>query len=191
MVPGSWFEVLQNPEPEPWNEEPGTRNHVLMTRSQSRQTAREILRIVPAVMRTVAAELRGAGELPAPAHFGLLMALSAQPRTLTELAALHGVSLPTMSNSISALVGRGWVRRLAPVKDRRVVIIEVTAAGRTTVDRVGRSAEAHLAEILAPLDADARRRLQAGLGVLRAVFGNRPKGQRSGCSVQVKRRKAE
>jgi DNA-binding MarR family transcriptional regulator len=148
-----------------------------MTRSQSRAAARDILKIVPVVMRTVAAELRASGELPAPAHFGLLAMLSAQSRTLTELAALQGVSLPTMSNSISALVERGWVRRTAPVKDRRVVIIEVTTNGRATVARVSRSAEGHLAEILAPLDAEARRRLQSGLSVLRKVFAHGPNGR--------------
>ena len=142
-----------------------------MNRSQARETAREILKIVPQVMRAVAAELRSAGELPAPAHFGLLTVLSAQSCTLTELATLHGVSLPTMSNSISAMVQRGWVRRTAPVRDRRVVIIEVTATGRAVVDRVGRAAEAHLAEVLAPLDDASRKRLQAGLSVLRKVFG--------------------
>mgnify|MGYP003705125993 CR=1 FL=1 len=61
----------------------------------------EMLRIVPLVMRTVAAELRAAGEMPAPAHFGLLTVLGPHPRTLTELALLQGVSLPTMSNSIA------------------------------------------------------------------------------------------
>ena len=73
--------------------------------------------------------------------------LSQQPRTLTELAALQGVSLPTMSNSISAMVDRGWVRRTAPTSDRRVVIIEITATGKSAVERVGRSAEAHLADV--------------------------------------------
>jgi DNA-binding MarR family transcriptional regulator len=125
-------------------------------------------------MRTVAAELRAAGELPAPAHFGLLSMLSAQPRTLTELATLQGVSLPTMSNSVSALVEHGWVKRLAPIQDRRIVIVEVTPLGRATLDRVGRLAEAHLAEKLAPLDAASRRRIQAGLSVLRAVFEDEP-----------------
>src|SRR5437660_12486669 len=109
-----------------------------MTRSQARRSAHEILKIVPLVMRTVAAELRAAGELPAPAHFGLLTMLSAQPRTLSELANLQGVSLPTMSNSISSMVHRGWVRRTAPPKDRRVVIIDVTPTGRPAVERVGR-----------------------------------------------------
>ncbi len=154
-------------------------NHV-----QAREAARELLEIMPLVMRTVAAELRAAGELPAPAHFGLLMLLREQQRTLTELAALRGVSLPTMSNSIAALVQRGWVRRNAagpprpglgaPAPDRRVVVLEVTSSGRAALERVGRAAEGHLAEVLAPLDAASRRRLRAGLTVLRNVFATPP-----------------
>jgi DNA-binding MarR family transcriptional regulator len=146
-----------------------------MTRDQARESARDVLEIIPLVMRTVAAELRSAGELPAPAHFGLLSALIDGPRMLTELASLHGVSLPTMSNSITAMAERGWVRRTAPETDRRVVMIEVTTMGRAALERVARCAEAHLAEILAPLDPTARRRLHGGLGVLRKVFA-RPNG---------------
>src|SRR5262245_61230444 len=141
-----------------------------MTRVQARETARDILEIVPLVMRTVAAELRAAGELPAPAHFGLLSLLTERSRMLTELASIQGVSLPTMSNSISAMVERGWVRRTAPETDRRVVIIEVTTTGRAALERVARAAEAHIAEVLAHLDGPSRRRLHGGLGVLRKVF---------------------
>jgi DNA-binding MarR family transcriptional regulator len=149
-----------------------------MTKPHAKDAAREILKIVPLVMRTVAAELRAAGELPAPAHFGLLSVLSAQPRTLTELAQMQGVSLPTMSNSISAMVQRGWVRRSSPPRDRRVVIIEVTANGKGALERVTKAAEAHLSEMLVPLDAVSRRRLQAGLAVLRTVFGaGHPRGR--------------
>lgn len=141
-----------------------------MTRDQARDAARDILQIIPLVMRAVAAELRSAGELPAPAQFGLLSMLTHRPRRLTELASLQGVSLPTMSSSISSMVERGWVRRAVPEGDRRVVTVEVTAAGKAALDRVARAAEAHLAEVLAPLDAPARRRLHGGLGVLRKVF---------------------
>jgi DNA-binding MarR family transcriptional regulator len=143
-----------------------------MLKRPSREVAREILKIIPLVMRTVAAELRAAGELPAPAHFGLLTMLSAQPRTLSELASLQGVSLPTMSNSISAMVQRGWVRRTSPAKDRRVVIIEVTPTGKAAVERIGRAAEAHLSVLLGPLDATSKRRLSAGLAVLRKIFSD-------------------
>ena len=142
--------------------------------THARETARELLEIMPLVMRAVAAELRAGGEMPAPAHFGLLMKLREQPRTLTELATHWGVSLPTTSNSISALAQRGWVRRNAPGKDRRVAVIEVTPAGRAALERVGRAAEAHLAEVLAPLDQTSRRRLRAGLAVLRNVFTASP-----------------
>ncbi len=145
-----------------------------MTRDQARESARDILQIIPLVMRAVAAQLRSAGELPAPAHFGLLSMLSQRSRSLTELASLQGVSLPTMSNSISAMVERGWVRRTAPDGDRRVVTVEVTTSGKAALDRVARAAETHLAEVLAPLDAPARRRLHGGLGVLRKVFTPAP-----------------
>jgi DNA-binding MarR family transcriptional regulator len=158
------------------------KQRVPMTTSRPpRDAAREILKIVPLVMRTVAAELRANGELPAPAHFGLLTILARHPRTLTELAMLQGVSLPTMSNSISRLVERGWVRRVFPARDRRVVIVEATALGKATVKRVGRAAEAHLAEKLSGLEAESVVRLHAGLAVLRRVFAEpagRPKNGR-------------
>src|SRR5438132_12701468 len=117
---------------------------MVMTRVQARETARELLEIIPLVMRTVAAELRAAGEMPAPAHFRLLSILSVRPRMLSDLASLQGVSLPTMSNSISAMVERGWVRREVPGGDRRIVMIDVTPPGRAALERVSRCAEAHL-----------------------------------------------
>jgi DNA-binding MarR family transcriptional regulator len=162
-----------------------------MTRVQARETARDILQIVPLVMRTVAAELRAAGELPAPAHFGLLSILSERPRTLTELASIQGVSLPTMSNSISAMVDRGWVRRTPPGTDRRVVIIEVTVAGRGALERVAKAAETHLAEAVADLDVTSRRRLHNGLGVLRKVFSAKlpPNGSASRKSHRTTRKR--
>jgi DNA-binding MarR family transcriptional regulator len=148
-----------------------------LTRVLARDTARKLLEIMPLVMRTVAAELRAAGELPAPAHFPLLHVLSEGPRTLSELAALRGVSLPSMSNSVTTLVEHGWVRRTEPGRDRRVLMLEVTAGGRAALDRVTRSAERHLADALVGLDSPSGRRLQAGLSVLREVFTAPPAGQ--------------
>jgi DNA-binding MarR family transcriptional regulator len=140
-----------------------------MTRVQARDTAREILEIIPLVMRTVAAELRAAGEMPAPAHFGLLSILCVRPRMLSELASIQGVSLPTMSNSITAMVESGWVRREAPDGDRRIVMIDVTPTGRAALERVSRAAEAHLADVLTrstcPRGAAAGRRAPAARGL--------------------------
>jgi DNA-binding MarR family transcriptional regulator len=145
-----------------------------MKRVHARHTARQLLEIMPLVMRTLAAELRASGELPAPAQFALLSLLSEQPRTLTEIAELRGVSLPSVSNSITALAERGWVRRTAPSRDRRVLILEVTPGGRSALERVKRAAENHLADVLAPLDLSTRKRLQEGLGILRELFAAPP-----------------
>lgn len=146
-----------------------------MNRTQARATARELLEIVPLVMRTVAIQLRAAGELPAPAaHFGLLMTLAERSRSLTELAARRGVSLPTMSKSVTALAARGWIRRAASGKDRRAVVLEVTPSGRAALERACRCAETRLSEVLVPLDAASRRRLVGGLAVLRRVFASPP-----------------
>jgi len=109
---------------------------------------------------------------------------------LTDLASMQGVSLPTMSSSISAMVERGWVKRSAPdADDRRVVMIEVTSNGRAALERVSRAAEGHLAEVLAPLDVPARRRLQGGLGILRKVFAGLPASvSRKGHRTPVRRK---
>ena len=72
------------------------------------------------------------------------------------------------------MVERGWVRREAPDGDRRVVMIDVTPVGRAALERVSKAAEAHLADVLAPLDLPARRRLVGGLGVLRKIFAAAP-----------------
>ena len=146
-----------------------------MTRVQARETAREILEIIPLVMRTVAAELRAAGEMPAPAHFGLLSILSVRPRMLSDLASLQGVSLPTMSNSISAMVERGWVRREAP--GRRPPRRDDRSRRRPAARRSSasaRGAEAHLADVLAPLDLPARRRLSAASACCARCLPARP-----------------
>jgi DNA-binding MarR family transcriptional regulator len=145
-----------------------------MTKGKAREAARALLEVMPLVMRTVAAELRAAGELPAPAHFPLLHLLSEHPRTLSELAAFRGVSLPSMSSSVNTLVGRGWIRRMTPGTDRRVVMLEVTPGGRAALDRVAKAAELHIADVLSPLGEPARRRLQSGLNVMRVAFAAPP-----------------
>jgi DNA-binding MarR family transcriptional regulator len=145
-----------------------------VTKAQARETARALLEVMPLVMRTVAAELRAAGELPAPAHFPLLHMLSEQPRSLSELAAVRGVSLPSMSSSVTTLVAKGWIKRVTAAADRRIVMLEVTPGGKAALDRVARAAERHLAVVLSPLGQPARKRLQSGLDEMRRAFAAPP-----------------
>jgi DNA-binding MarR family transcriptional regulator len=141
---------------------------------EARTIAAEVLAVIPRVMRALSAELRASGELPAPAHFGLLTLLAREPSTASQLARWQGVSRPTMSNSIGALIRRGWARRTPSPEDRRVVVVDVTPSGRALVERVGRAARRHLAGQLLPLDLASARRLRDGLAVLKDVFAEGP-----------------
>ena len=127
-----------------------------MTRVQARDTAREILEIIPLVMRTVAAELRAAGEMPAPAHFGLLSILSVRPRMLSDLASGYP------ARSISDLLlqtGRSLRLRRAPDDGSPDVLANPGSALPDAAGQAGRrrrpdDAVARVEEPLAPLDED-------------------------------------
>jgi len=131
----------------------------------------QVLETIPLVMRALASELRRTEYGLAPVHFGLLVILAHSPRNLSELAEQQAVSLPTMSNSITTLVERGWVKRTRDPHDRRMVLVELTPAGREVLSEIQRQAEARVADILTPLSPTECDQLVAGLAVLRAAFG--------------------
>jgi len=132
--------------------------------------ARQILEVIPLVMRTLASELRRTPHALRPHHLGLLPMLAGRQHNLSELAERHRVSPATMSNSITALVDRGWVSRVRDPHDRRMVLIELTPAGRAELNKMRSAAEARLAALLASLSPEECDHLLAGLAMLRTVF---------------------
>jgi DNA-binding MarR family transcriptional regulator len=111
--------------------------------------ARQIVEIVPLVMRSLAAEVR---------------------KSLGDLAEHEQISLPTVSRSISTLEDRGWARRQESSRDRRVVLGEITQEGEAVLGSLQSSAERRVLEMLGPLSAEEITHLKAGLPVLRKVF---------------------
>ena len=137
---------------------------------QSQIVAREILQVIPLVMRALSSQMRHSGSLQVPAHLGLLGMLLKKPRSLGELARAHGVAASTMSRTVNTLCQRGWVCRGKAQYDRRVVLIEITSAGQVVLDQVRREAEERLAELLASLSNEESEALFEGLAVLRSAF---------------------
>lgn len=133
--------------------------------------ARQVVEVIPQVMRTLALEIRSTGHLPLPAHCPLLVILAERPHNLSELAEKHAVSLPTMSNSISRLVERGLVTRVRAPHDRRVVRVELTTAGKAALELMRRSVEERLARSLVNLSPEQCDEVLAGLEALAACFG--------------------
>jgi DNA-binding MarR family transcriptional regulator len=138
--------------------------------TEVKAVAQEIVKVIPQVMRTIGAERHFSGHTMSPAHLRLLTILASHPCNLSELAVRHAVSLPTMSNSISVLVERGWVNRVPSPGDRRQILLELTPDGRTVLIEIKSRAEARVAEVLGKLSSDDLASLSAGLTVLEQAF---------------------
>ena len=140
-------------------------------------TAQQIMQVIPMVMRTLALEMRSVGRLDVPAHSRLLVILAHGPHCLSELAEKHAVSLPTMSNSISTLVERGWVKRSRSPHDRRKIQVELTPDGREVLGEMTQALEECMAGKLACLSPAECEHVTSGLEVLRECFARRPSGE--------------
>ncbi len=146
---------------------------------KTRIAARQVVEVIPLVMRTLALEMRSTGYLLAPVHCPLMVMLAEGSHNLSELAETQAVSLPTMSNSISALVERGWVTRVRAPHDRRMVLVELTPAGRTVLEEVKRSVEGRVGRLLASLSPAECDQLLTGLEVLCGCFTRPADGAQS------------
>ena len=103
--------------------------------------ARQIVEIVPLVMRCLAADVRKSGHTLSPSHFRMLTMLHERPWSLGELAEHEQISSPTVSRSISTLEERGWAERRVSPQDRRVVLAEITPQGEAVLGMLRASAE--------------------------------------------------
>jgi len=139
--------------------------------------ATQLLHVVMLVMRSLAADMRRAPTVIAPAQMGILMRVAAEPCTMSSLAQHQTVSLPTISRSVDMLVRRGWLERWIDRHDRRQSMLRLTAQGRAALRAVKRRTELHMRRTLAPLSAGERRQLVGTMKVLARVL-DRPTGDR-------------
>jgi DNA-binding MarR family transcriptional regulator len=138
-----------------------------MSRStEVKAVAQAIIKVIPRVMRTLGSARQWPGLTVSHAHFRLLGILASHPCNLSELAVQQAVSLPTMSNSISVLVERGWVNRAPSQDDRRKVLLELTPDGRAVLVKMRSEAEARVVELLDDLSPNDLKNLSAGLVIL-------------------------
>jgi len=135
-----------------------------------RAVSQEIVEVIPLIMRTIVADHHNSSHPMSPAHLRLLTILAHHPCNLSELALRQAVSLPTMSNSISVLVQRGWVKRVPSPDDRRQVLLELTPDGRAVLIDTKNRAETRVAELIGALSPDELANLSAGLAVLEQAF---------------------
>jgi len=134
--------------------------------------ARELLEVVPLVMRTIRAEMRRqrAPGLTVP-QFRLLVYLERrQGASLSEAAAYLGLTAPSTSVMVEALRKRGLVDRRTNASDRRRVTLALTPDGQAAMETAREVTRARLAERLAALTEQERAVVSQAMNTLRPLF---------------------
>jgi DNA-binding MarR family transcriptional regulator len=107
-----------------------------------------------------------------PPQAGLLRVVAAEPgRTQQAVAGQLGLLPSRLVILIDELEGRGLVERRRDPHDRRNSALYVTDAGKATLQDIGRAAQAHGDDLLAPLTKADRATLSDLLGRLAAHHG--------------------
>jgi DNA-binding MarR family transcriptional regulator len=91
---------------------------------------------------------------------------TAEPRQVGELAETFGVSVPSMSRAVDALVKKRLASRVEDAEDRRVRRVAITAKGKQLVDTLLVVRQAGLEAFAESLSAEQRRKLDAAVDSL-------------------------
>ena len=121
------------------------------------------------LLRRLAQDDRATG-VSAPRLSALSVLVFGGPRTIGELAGLEGVTPPTMTRLVAAMVADGLIDRREDPADRRVVRVQASATGRSLL-LAGRDRRvAALAAMVKPLTAKERRRLDAAAATIERML---------------------
>jgi len=144
--------------------------------SSVQQCAAEILEAVPAIIRFIRSEMRAhrGADLSVPQFRALALLSRSQGASLSVVAEFLGLSLPATSRLVDGLVKHGLVTRRTPAGNRRVVALSVSVRGRATWEAARQATQQRLAEVITPLTAAQRARIQEALRILRETFQPEP-----------------
>jgi DNA-binding MarR family transcriptional regulator len=110
------------------------------------------------------------------------------PRRLTELAAVEGVSQPTMTTLAARLADQGLLHRDRDPRDGRAVVLSLTPEGAHLLARRRAERADRLAGPLADLSPDDVRAIADALPALTRLAGSlTPEARRSPTPVEVTR----
>jgi DNA-binding MarR family transcriptional regulator len=89
-----------------------------------------------------------------------------EPHQVSDLAETFGVSVPSMSRAVDALVKKGLATRVEDVEDRRVRRVAITARGKKVVETLLVVRQAGIESFAESLTAAQRRKLDAAVDAL-------------------------
>jgi DNA-binding MarR family transcriptional regulator len=132
------------------------------------ETAARLRAVVGKLSRRLNALARGSGLTPS--QLSALGVIARQgPMRLSELAEAESMNPTMLSRVVAALDDAGLVRRRADPGDRRAGLLEVTASGRRTHDRLRAERGRALTSGLQTLDPHSAEAIAAALPALEAL----------------------
>jgi DNA-binding MarR family transcriptional regulator len=131
-----------------------------------------LMDVVPLVMRYIRMEMRSRRMrgLSIPQFRILVFLYRNEGATLSEVANNVGLTLPSASKTIDALVTRKLVIRTVSPDDRRYISLKLSKPGRATLMQARRATEASLAEKVAALSPAQQAMVSETMRALGSVF---------------------
>ncbi len=136
------------------------------------ETARQVLEIIPTVMRAIRAEFRSQRSRDLSiAQFRTLAYIKANDgASLTSLAAHIGLTLPSMSKLIDGLARRGLVTRSMDEEDRRKICLCLTGTGKDELASAYEHTQTFLANKISSLPKEDLDTVSRSMQILRDLF---------------------
>ena len=134
--------------------------------------AREILDVVPVIMRTIRAEMRShrSADLTVPL-FRTLLFLERHPgASLHGLAGHLGLTSPSVCKIVDGLAAHALVERRPSETDRRKIALRLTPNGQQVMEKARTSTQARLVDLLAQLSREQCETIYEALQILSPIF---------------------
>lgn len=142
--------------------------------------AREILEVIPTIMRVIRMEMRSqrSSDLTVPQFRALLFIHRNPGCSLLAVADHLGLTSPTVCKMVDGLTDGGMVSRLPSRTDRRKVLLTLTAHGQALLEMARSGTLTRLEGILSPLTPYEREIVLQAMKYLQPLFLERVEGEK-------------
>jgi DNA-binding MarR family transcriptional regulator len=139
-----------------------------------KESARELLEVIPAVMRDIRSEMRSrrSPNLTVPQFRALAFVDTNKGSSLLEVANHMGLTPPSTCRLMDGLIARGMMTRQDNPNDRRRVKLTVTSSGQAILKASRMGTLVYLSDKLSGVTAGDRKVIVKAMKTLRSVFTN-------------------
>jgi DNA-binding MarR family transcriptional regulator len=139
-------------------------------------TAREILDIVPLIMRSIRVEMRNqrSADLTVTQFRALLFIHRNQHTSLKNLAYYLGLTSPTVCKMVDWMVLNQLVWREISPKDRRKITLALTEKGNDILEKAHSGTQERLTELLSRLSPQEGDTVYNAMRLLQPLFSHNP-----------------